>query len=148
MRIPRKPGKQTEVDWAEDTAKVIDSVTGAIGSGKSYLSSWNVTLQILLTTKYIRLPKLLSELAIARGKGKFRETMKQYQKYTLLILNEWLLVKLTETEARNLLEIIHVWYHKASTVFCSRFAPTGWCNKFLRGRSQMLSLTALFMILI
>ncbi len=30
MRIPRKPGEQTEVDWAGDTAKVIDSATGEI----------------------------------------------------------------------------------------------------------------------
>lgn len=58
------------------------------------------------------------------------ETLKQYQKYTLLILDEWLLVKLTETEARDLLEIIHARHHKASTSFCSQFAPKGWYKKF------------------
>ncbi len=56
------------------------------------------------STKYIQLLELLSELAVARGEGKFKETIKQYQKYTLLIRDEWLLVKLTETEARDLLE--------------------------------------------
>lgn len=30
MHIPRKPGEQIEVDWAGDTAKVIDSSTGEI----------------------------------------------------------------------------------------------------------------------
>ena len=54
--------------------------------------------------------------------------------YTLLILDEWLLVKLTETEARDLLEIIHARHHKASTIFCSQFAPMGWYNKFPEGQ--------------
>ena len=62
-----------------------------------------------------------------------KETIKQYQKYTLLILDECLLVKLTETEARDLLEIIHARHHNASTVFCSQFAPLGWYNKFPEG---------------
>ncbi len=111
-------------------------ITGATGSGKSYLSCalGMEACKHYYTTKYIRLPELLSELAVARGEGKFRETMKQYQKYTLLILDEWLLVKLTETEARDLLEIIHARHHKASTVFCSQFAPMGWYNKFPEGQ--------------
>lgn len=85
---------------------------------------------IYYATKYIRLPELLAELAVARGEGKFKETIKQYQKYTLLILDEWLLIKLSETEARYLLEIIHARHKKVSTIFCSQFAPMGWYNKF------------------
>ena len=86
------------------------------------------------STKYIQLLELLSELAVARGEGKFKETIKQYQKYTLLIRDEWLLVKLTETEARDLLEIIHARHHKASTIFCSQFTSLGWYNKFPEGQ--------------
>jgi len=81
------------------------------------------------TTKYIRLPELLAELAIARGDGSFKKVISQYKKYKLLILDEWLLVKLTETEARDLLEIIHVRHKRASTIFCSQFSPAGWYNK-------------------
>ncbi|WP_343840160.1 ATP-binding protein, partial [Faecalicatena contorta] len=111
-------------------------ITGATGSGKFYLSCalGMEACKRYYSTKYIRLPELLSELAVARGEGKFKETIKQYQKYTLLILDEWLLVKLTETEARDLLEIIHARHHKASTIFCSQFAPLGWYNKFPEGQ--------------
>lgn len=111
-------------------------ITGATGSGKSYLSCalGMEACKHYFSTKYIRLPELLSELAVARGEGKFKETIKQYQKYTLLILDEWLLVKLTETEARDLLEIIHARHHKASTIFCSQYAPMGWYNKFPEGQ--------------
>jgi DNA replication protein DnaC len=111
-------------------------ITGATGSGKSYLSCalGMEACKHYFSAKYIRLPELLSELAVARGEGKFKEAIKQYQKYTLLILDEWLLVKLTETEARDLLEIIHARHHKASTIFCSQFAPMGWYNKFPEGQ--------------
>lgn len=111
-------------------------VTGATGSGKSYLSCalGMEACKNYYPTKYIRLPELLAELAVARGEGKFREVIKQYRKYPLLILDEWLLVKLTDTEARDLLEIIHARHHKASTIFCSQFAPMGWYNKFPEGQ--------------
>lgn len=111
-------------------------ITGATGSGKSYLSCalGMEACKRYFATKYIRLPELLADLAVARGEGRFKETIKQYQKYPLLILDEWLLVKLTETEARDLLEIIHARHHKVSTIFCSQFAPMGWYNKFPEGQ--------------
>lgn len=107
-------------------------ITGATGSGKSYMSCalGMEACKHYYTTKYIRLPELLEELAVARGEGKFKEYINQYQKYTLLILDEWLLVNLTETEARDLLEIVHARYKKASTIFSSQFAPLGWYSKF------------------
>jgi DNA replication protein DnaC len=51
-----------------------------------------------------------------------------------IILDEWLLVKTTNTETRNLLKIIHARHHKASTIFCSHFAPMGWYNRFPEGQ--------------
>lgn len=121
-------------EYIQDKHNII--ITGATGSGKSYLSCalGMEACKHYFSTKYIRLPELLSELAVARGEGKFKEAIRQYQKYTLLILDEWLLVKLTETEARDLLEIIHARHHKASTIFCSQFAPMGWYNKFPEGQ--------------
>lgn len=40
-----------------------------------------------------------------------------------------MLVSLTETEARDLLEIIHARHKRASTIFCSQFSPAGWHGK-------------------
>ena len=40
-----------------------------------------------------------------------------------------MLVSLKESEARDLLEIIHSRHKKASTIFCSQFAPAGWHAK-------------------
>ena len=67
---------------------------------------------------------------VAREQGVFKKTLAQWKKVSLLILDEWMLISLTETEARDLLEIIHARHKRASTIFCSQFAPAGWYTKF------------------
>ena len=47
----------------------------------------------------------------------------------LLILDEWLLYPLKESEARDLLEIVESRHKKTSTVFCSQFEVGGWHQK-------------------
>ena len=59
--------------------------------------------------------------------------MKQYKKVSLLILDEWLLIPLSNSEARDLLEIVEARHQKASTIFCSQFAPAGWHGKIGEG---------------
>lgn len=104
---------------------------GATGSGKTYLACalGMAAVRNFLTVKYIRLPELLAELAIARANGTFRKVIQQYKKCSLLILDEWLLYPLKETEARDLLEIAESRYKNASTIFCSQFAVAGWREK-------------------
>ncbi len=104
---------------------------GAIGSGKTYpaCALGLASVRNFLTVKYVRLPELLTELAIARGNGTYRKVIQQYKKPKLLIPDEWLLYPLKETEARDLLEITEGRYRKASTIFCSRFDVPGWRDK-------------------
>ena len=40
--------------------------------------------------------------------------------------DEWMLIPLTKTESRDLLEIVEARYERSSTIFCSQFAPPGW----------------------
>ena len=82
-----------------------------------------------LSVKYIRLPELLVELSIARNNGTFPRAIQQFKKPALLIIDEWLLYPLKETDARDLLEIVETRYKKASTVFCSQFDIPGWRDK-------------------
>ena len=104
---------------------------GATGSGKTYLACalGMAAVRNYLTVKYIRLPELLVDLSIARGSGTIRKVMTQYKKYSLLIIDEWLLYPLKDTESRDLLEIIEARYKKASTIFCSQFDVPGWRDK-------------------
>lgn len=104
---------------------------GAAGSGKSYIACafGMEACKQFYSVRFIRLPDLLTDLAMARGDGTIKKLLKQYQKVNLLILDEWMLVSLKESEARDLLEIIHSRHKRASTIFCSQFAPAGWHAK-------------------
>jgi DNA replication protein DnaC len=104
---------------------------GASGAGKTFIGCalGNGACRHLYATKYIRLPELLTDLAIARGEGNYKRVIANYKKVSLLIIDEWLLVPLTITESRDLLEIIEARHQNASTIFISQFAPEGWHDK-------------------
>jgi DNA replication protein DnaC len=104
---------------------------GASGAGKTYIGCalGIAACRQFLPAKYVRLPELFTDLAIARGEGTYKRVIANYKKVSLLILDEWLLVPLTEIEARDLLEIIEARHQQASTIFISQFAPEGWHEK-------------------
>ena len=106
-------------------------ILGATGSGKTYISNaFGMTAsRNFYTAKYIRLPDLLGELAIARAEGTYRKTIKNYNQVKLLIIDEWMLYPIKDTEARDLLEIAESRYKRAATIFCSQFDVGGWHQK-------------------
>ena len=81
------------------------------------------------SVKYIRLPDLLLELEAARNAGNFARVLNKYTKPLLLIIDEWLLLKLNESESKNLFELIHKRRKKSSTIFCSQFREEGWYER-------------------
>lgn len=106
-------------------------IMGASGAGKTYMGcAFGISAcRNQLKTKYIRLPELLTELAMARGEGNYKKVIAHYKKVSLLIFDEWLLVPLSMTESRDLLEIIEARHQHGSTIFISQFAPGGWHEK-------------------
>lgn len=106
-------------------------ILGASGGGKSWLANaFGMTAcRNLHSVKYTRLPDLLGEFAMARADGSYNKIMKQYKQVALLILDEWMLYPLKESESRDLLEITERRYKKGSTIFCSQFDVGGWHQK-------------------
>lgn len=106
-------------------------ILGAAGAGKSYLGcAFGIAAcRNFLAVKYIRLPELFNDLAVARGEGSYKKMIKEYKKISLLVIDEWLLTSLSSTEARDLLEIVEARHKRAATIFISQFAPQGWHSK-------------------
>ena len=106
-------------------------ILGATGAGKTYLACalGIAASRNFFSVKYVRLPDLFSDFAIARGDGTYRNILKKYSQTRLLILDEWLLFPLQETEARDLLEVINARHDQGSIIFCSQFDVAGWYNK-------------------
>ena len=107
---------------------------GASGNGKTFLAN-ALGVQACrqrFKVKYIRLPELIDELALAKhaADGSYRKLIKKYTRIDLLILDEWLILPLPVEESLHVLEIIEARLKKASTIFCSQFSPEGWYEKF------------------
>ncbi len=77
-------------------------------------------------TMYIRLPDLLLDLDVARSDGSYKKTMAKYTNPVLLILDEWLLLKPSEAEQHDILELLHRRRRRSSTIFCSQYDSDGW----------------------
>jgi DNA replication protein DnaC len=110
-------------------------ILGASGAGKTYMAcAFGIAAcRKFFRVKYIRLPDLFNDLAIARNIGTYKKVLSQYKRVELLILDEWLLLSLKETEARDLLEIVEARHQKGSTIFLSQFSPAGWHGKIGEG---------------
>lgn len=104
---------------------------GASGNGKTYIACalGIAACRNFIKVKYVRLPDLLNELAIAHGEGTYQKVIKSYQKIDLLILDEFLLSPLGSDQARELLEIIEARTVKGSVIFCTQFEPQGWYER-------------------
>lgn len=104
---------------------------GASGSGKTFLACalGNAACRRLKSVRYIRLPELLEELALAQAAGELKKTIKTYQKYDLLILDERLIRCLTPQESYSLLEVIEARCNKGAMIFCTQYEPGDWYER-------------------
>ena len=68
-------------------------------------------------------------LSLAQAAGELKKAIKSYQKYDLLILDEWLMRCLTPQESYNLLELVEARCSKRSMIFCTQYEPGDWYER-------------------
>jgi len=103
-------------------------ICGPTGIGKSYLACALGHKACLegYTALYLRLPRLFEELRLAKADGRYGKLMLGYAKTDLLILDDWGLTPMTDTQRRDLLEILEDRYGKRSTIVTSQLPVTAW----------------------
>ena len=106
-------------------------ITGATGSGKTYLACafGMEACKQRYKTIYVRLPDLLLELEMARNDGTYKKVLGKYANPVLLIIDEWLLLKPTESEQHDILELLHRRRRRSSTIFCSQYDSNVWYDQ-------------------
>ncbi|MEW6522812.1 MAG: ATP-binding protein [Bacillota bacterium] len=78
------------------------------------------------TTCYCRVPRLLTELAMAKGDGSYPELTRQLARLDVLVLDDWGLAPFTPTDTRELLEVIEDRHLGRSTVVASQLPIENW----------------------
>jgi len=103
-------------------------ITGPTGLGKSWLACAlaNNACRQAHTSLYRRVPRLLHEMQIARADGTYVKELARLAKVDLLILDDWGLSVLKETERRDVLEIIEDRDGRKSTLITSQLAIKAW----------------------
>ena len=104
---------------------------GASGSGKTFLACalGNAACRKFKAVRYIRLPELLEELSLARAAGELKNAVKIYRKADLLILDEWLIRRLTPQESYDLLELVEARCAHGATIFCTQYDTGEWYER-------------------
>jgi len=131
FRHPRNLDKSMMLElsnckWIKEHHNIL--ITGLTGVGKSYISCALGHRACLdgFKTMYVRLSRLLSDLFIARGDGRYEKLMKNLAKIDLLIVDDWGLNKLNEQERRDFLEIMEDRYALRSTIITSQVPVKKW----------------------
>jgi DNA replication protein DnaC len=99
--------KLGDCNYISDCRNVV--IMGAAGSGKSYLGCalGMEACKQSYTVRFVRMPALLEDLKVAAGTGTLSKAYKDYTKVNLLILDDWMLIKLTNEESRFVYELVH-----------------------------------------
>jgi DNA replication protein DnaC len=112
--------------WLAENNNVL--VTGKTGTGKSFLACalGNQAARDGHSVRYQRLSRLLDELAIARVEGRLTAVLARLSKIKLLILDDWLMAKLTSDQRRDLMEVIDDRHQRGSTLLATQIPSDRW----------------------
>lgn len=88
---------------------------------------------------YLRLPLLLQELHTGRADGRYAKLMRQIAKIEVLVLDDWGIAPLTDTQRRDVLELVDDRYNQRSTIVTSQLPIAHWHEAVGDPRSLMRS---------
>jgi DNA replication protein DnaC len=112
--------------WVEAHQNII--ITGATGVGKTYIACALAQRACRKGYRalYRRVPRLFDELALVHADGTYPRFLAKLARIDVLILDDWGLVPVGDTERRDLLEIIEDRYGNRSTILTSQLPSDKW----------------------
>lgn len=112
--------------WIRDRLNLL--IDGPTGSGKTYLASAfaNKACREGFRVACFRAPRLFQQLAIAHGDGSWPKLMRSMAKVHLLIVDDWGLAKITDSQERDFLEILEDRHGIHATLIASQIPSGQW----------------------
>jgi DNA replication protein DnaC len=118
--------KLQSCDWIKEHHNLI--ITGPTGTGKTFLACAlaHKACREGFSALYVRIPRLLQDLSISKGDGRYGKLLTSISKINLLLLDDWGMSKITSEQSRDLLEIIDDRHALRSTLITSQFPVDHW----------------------
>lgn len=112
--------------WVRAKQNVI--AIGPTGIGKTFLGAAiaEAACRHGLRALFVRVPRLVEELAVARVSGTYVPALMRIAKVDVLVLDDFLLTPMKDTERRDLLEVLEDRYDRCSTVITSQLPTKSW----------------------
>src|SRR5438067_9382272 len=103
-------------------------ILGPTGIGKSFLACALAQKAVRdgFTALYARAPRLLRDLAVARVDGSLAKLLDRIARIDVLIVDDWAMAPLADTERRDFLEICDDRYATRSTILTSQIPLAHW----------------------
>lgn len=112
--------------WIEAHLNVV--ISGSTGVGKTYLACALAQQACRLGYRalYRRAPRLFDELALARADGTYPRLLARFARTDVLVLDDWGLSPVADTDRRDLLEIMDDRHGLRSTIWTSQIPVAQW----------------------
>ena len=112
--------------WVKAHQNVI--ILGPTGVGKSFLGCAlaNAACRQGYRALYLRVPRLAHQLSVARADGSYTSELGKLSRLDVLVLDDFLIAPLKDTERRDLLEVLEDRYGRSSTVITSQVHTKSW----------------------
>ena len=115
-----------ESGWVKHHHNV--AVVGPTGVGKTFLACAlaNAAIRRGHSALYLRAPRMLDDLAVARLDGRFARLTASWARVDVLVIDDWLLRPLTPDQAADTLEVIEDRAGVRSTILTSQLPIAMW----------------------
>jgi DNA replication protein DnaC len=113
-------------NWIRNHQNVL--ISGPTGVGKTFLACAlaQKACRDGFRTAYLRCPQFFYQIALARADGSYGSLIKKLSKTHLLVLDDLGLAPLTDTERRDLLEVIEDRHGNTATFITSQLPVENW----------------------